>query len=347
MNPILFYIGDFHVAWYGALTMAGLVTGGMVALWLGKRDGIPDIAILDLLLMIVIGMVIGARGLYIIVEWDEFSQDPAGLFFSRSGFVFLGGLIGSTTACAYYMLRTKLPFWRVADVFAPAVPLGHAFGRIGCHMTGCCFGGVCSPDAFYAIQVEPTIGRHGDILGGWAAIEHAKMGLVPPGGPSLPMYPIQLFEAGALFLLAGALFWLKVKRPGWVGRTFLAYLMAYAVIRFGLEFLRGDAERGVYNLGFAELSASQLLGSAIFAAAAVAWWFGRRGQLPGQQTPLPEFLDEEPPVLEEAPAPAPKNGSRRSERKTTLSKTNGAEKESGRNAGRKKASAKKARSGSR
>lgn len=316
MHPILLSIGDFNIAWYGALTATGLLAGALLALWLGKKRGVPEAAILDLVLFIVLGMVIGARGLYILTVFPEFLKDPAGHIFTRNGFVFLGGLVGATIATALYMRKTGLPFWRVADVFAPAVPLGHAIGRIGCHMTGCCHGGVCSTEAWYGIQVPVSYDAHGHVIGGYAALEQidAKLhplweqfqSVLPPAGTlSLPIYPIQLFEAACLFALAAALLWLALKRPGWPGRVFLTYVLGYSAIRYGLEEFRGDSGRGVYNLGVAKLSASQALGLALAASAAWGLWLGSKGKLPGMNASMPVWEE-----AEEAPAPVAPPGAR-------------------------------------
>lgn len=92
---------------------------------------------------IIAGGIIGARLLYVITYYrEEFSLKPwfEMFFLRRSGLVYYGGLIGASLATVIYCRKQKLPFWKIADVLAPSIALGHIFGRIGCLMTGCCFG---------------------------------------------------------------------------------------------------------------------------------------------------------------------------------------------------------------
>lgn len=288
MHPVFFQIGDFTIAWYGVLMACGLLFGIMVAVVHGRRAGFDDAVIVDLALVAMIGTLIGARLLYIAVEYRAFAADPLGHIFSRRGFVFLGGLAGALALCAWMIARRRLPFWRLADVFAPAIPLGHAIGRIGCHLTGCCFGGVCAADAWYGLRVPLLLDAHGEVLGGHAVLEQIDLGLLPSAATlSLPVYPVQLFEAAGVLLLAGAVAWMLVRRPAWPGRAFLAYLIGYSALRFGLEFLRGDAARGVFHLGIVTLSSSQILSLGFAALGLWAWHLGRSGRLPGQLIPVP------------------------------------------------------------
>src|SRR6185369_15968397 len=68
----------------------------------------------------------------------------------HGGLVFYGGLIGASLACILYTRLKRLALWKIADILAPSIALGHAFGRIGCLMNGCCYGRPCSlPWAIY------------------------------------------------------------------------------------------------------------------------------------------------------------------------------------------------------
>ena len=92
---------------------------------------------------LIVGAILGARILYVISYWDkEFAGRPfTHIFNMRAGLVYYGGLIGASLAGIIFCYRNKVPLWRMGDVMAPSVALGHAFGRIGCFMTGCCYGG--------------------------------------------------------------------------------------------------------------------------------------------------------------------------------------------------------------
>jgi phosphatidylglycerol:prolipoprotein diacylglycerol transferase len=116
---------------------------------------------------------------------------------------------------------------KIADIFAPAVALGHFFGRIGCFFSGCCYGREC--DCFIAINNK---------------------------------YPTQLFEAFCNLAIFFILHKFN-KREHNPGLTFLLYLIIYPAVRFTIEFFRGD-DRGMFILG---LSVGQIISLVIMAAA--------------------------------------------------------------------------------
>ena len=137
-----------------------------------------------------------------------------------NGFVFYGGLIGAVLAMWWYTHHFKMDFWQSVELLIPSVPLVHAFGRIGCFCGGCCYG----------IPFDPPIG-----------IAFTNSPVAPNG---IPLFPVQLVEAGLNFLLFFFLLWFA-RKPRPQGRILGAYVIAYAVIRFVLEFLRYDYERGI------------------------------------------------------------------------------------------------------
>jgi len=95
-------------------------------------------------------------------------------------------------------------------------------------------------------------------------------GLAPAG---VALYPTQLIEAATELLIFGLLAW-KSRKKAFDGQILLLYLMAYAILRFGIEFLRGDRERGLY---FNEaVSFSQILSIALFIGALSVLIYRRR-----------------------------------------------------------------------
>jgi phosphatidylglycerol:prolipoprotein diacylglycerol transferase len=85
--------------------------------------------------------VIGAKALFVVLGWHHYASGELQFWADfGTGFVFFGGLIGALLAgCAFAWWR-RVNFWRGADYFAVALPLGHAIGRIGCYSQGCCGG---------------------------------------------------------------------------------------------------------------------------------------------------------------------------------------------------------------
>jgi phosphatidylglycerol---prolipoprotein diacylglyceryl transferase len=193
--------------------------------------------------------------------------------FWAGGLTYYGGLVGASLAAWFLLRRDKFPFWRAADMAGFAVPLGLAFGRMGCLMAGCCFGATC--DLPWAVSFP------------WkspASEEQYKDHLLPTSHMwSLPVHPTQIYEAAASLAIAAAcLMWVH-PRKRYDGQVFAAFLALYAVARFLLEYLRRD-DRG----GLLGLSTSQLLGLAMLAAAAIIHVMRGSKRAPAQPQPSPQ-----------------------------------------------------------
>ena len=248
MHPILFECRFFTLRTYGLMMATSFLLGLLLARTLNRREGRGDDELMDLAMWIMLGSVVGARILYIIVEWPQFWGPDAplnlgGRLFNllavwRGGLVYYGGLIGAFFTALAYLKYRKLPVWSYGDVLAPGLALGQVTGRIGCFFNGCCYG---RPSQEFGV-VFPAI------------------------GDNIPHLPTQLYESGFCLMLAAFLTWFW-KRKAYAGQVFWLYVALYAVWRFGIEFLRGDAERGV--LVSAALSPSQWI-SLVAAGAALA-----------------------------------------------------------------------------
>jgi len=183
--------------------------------------------------------------------------------FWAGGLTYYGGLLGASAAAWFLLRRDGFPFWKAADMAGFAVPLGLAFGRIGCLLAGCCFGATCTLPWAIAFPWRSA-----------ASEEQYKEHLLTSARMwSLPVQPTQLYESAASLAIAAAcLFWIH-PRKRYDGEVFAASIALYAVARFFLEFLRRD-DRG----GFFGLSTSQLIGIALLAfAAAIHVMRGRVG----------------------------------------------------------------------
>jgi phosphatidylglycerol:prolipoprotein diacylglycerol transferase len=177
----------------------------------------------------------------------EYMADPTqfwSLFFLTSAGDFYGGFLGALLAAALFFHRDKdLPFWRAADVCAPAIALGQSIGRIGCLMAGDDYGSQTSLP--WAVTFTDP--------------DAARIGGAPLG---IPLHPVQLYESVVCLSLFFFLLWLS-RRRRFEGEIFLAYTIIYAAARFLLEYLRGDADRGFLLNG--HFSTSQFI--AILASA--------------------------------------------------------------------------------
>jgi phosphatidylglycerol:prolipoprotein diacylglycerol transferase len=103
---------------------------------------------LSLAIWLVVSGVIGARLFYVIEYWGtKFGRGDLEttilevLNFPEGGLVIYGGFLGAAAAFLLFMRRHKLPVLAMADLVAPSLMVGLAFGRIGCFLNGCCYGG--------------------------------------------------------------------------------------------------------------------------------------------------------------------------------------------------------------
>ncbi len=282
MHPILFSFGDsFFIGTYGLLVATGLLVAIQIAAFRARKRGIQSDRMYDLAFLAVLSGFIAARLLYIILNFGEFRADPGAMIFSRTGFVFLGGFVGAAVSCIVWLQWHNLPVLKVGDLVAPSLAIGHGFGRIGCHLAGCCWGGVCRIDSI-GLKVEPHVQPNGYPFGN-AYLDQFEQGLIPHGAlHSLPVWPVQLMEAISLFALGGALLWYASK-PRRSGYTLAFYLIGYSIIRFVLEFLRGDLDRGMLG----GLSTSQII-SLLLLPVGVGMLVRFRGKTAEQFSPVSE-----------------------------------------------------------
>lgn len=267
MHPILIQFTDsFFVGTYGVLIALGLLAAVVSSAWRGRRLGISSEAVWDMATICIFAGFGGARVVYILQNFREFLDAPLRLLFSREGFVFYGGLGGATLGCLYYLRRQRIDKWVMSELVAVALPLAQAFGRLGCHFAGCCFGSVCGEHPL-GIHVPLFMRRDGEYIPN-AFVDQVGRGLIASdAAASLAVWPVQLFEAVGLFAIAGGIAWFFWRRARPTGVAFGTYLVAYGVLRFCVEFLRGDEVRGLYFGGM--VSFSQLVSIGVFAAGLV------------------------------------------------------------------------------
>ena len=237
MFPDLVDIGFLHLKTYGACMAVGfLLCWKLIEGLSGRKD------LSNLLVSLMVSGIIGSRVAYVIEHWSkEFAPRPAEVFAVwNGGLMFYGGLILAIVVFVVWCVVKKENAFGLADLLATVVPLGHAFGRIGCFFYGCCYGrasesvcAVCFPRFSPAWHEQVTKG----LLQSSAAC-------------SLPVLPTQLFEAAALLVLFAFLFVRCLRRREGTAGNLSYYLTGYAIIRFGIEYLRGDprAEIGPFSI---------------------------------------------------------------------------------------------------
>ena len=171
-------VGDptgLQIRGYGVFVLAGVLSGlGLLAI-LARRQRLPEDFALSLMLYLFIPGLLGGRTWYVIQKWADFATFEQGnvvwnvtlpriVRFTEGGLVVYGALIGSMLGCLFYILLRKLPKLATLDMIVPALMVGMFFGRIGCFMNGCCYGGLCdaSPLGVTFPAGSPPYMRHVD-----------------------------------------------------------------------------------------------------------------------------------------------------------------------------------------
>jgi len=271
MYPELFRIGDFPITTYGVFLALGMLLALWVASRLAAKDGLPRERIYDLGLWTLIGGLLGSKMLMYLVEPDV---NVWSLDFLRSGGVYYGGFLGGFIALVVLIRFYGLPFWKVADAFAPGVALGQAFGRQGCFAAGCCWG-------------KPTTlpwGVHFTELGH----EYTGVPIYGPDGSDLHLHPTQLYESFIMLAVFAFLVYLHRKKK-FDGQVLIAYGIIYSIVRFSIEFIRDDPRGDLWGLTtLTGLSTSQLI-SLLVAVSAIVFMIVR---LRRASTPAPETASE-------------------------------------------------------
>ncbi|MCL2387208.1 MAG: prolipoprotein diacylglyceryl transferase [Defluviitaleaceae bacterium] len=194
-----------------------------------KRYGLTYNDVLLGILVLGAGLLIGSSVLNAILRFPflwERREDISIFMFLRhmfGGMVFYGGLIGAVIATPIYAKVIKRSLSDVIALAVPVFPFAHAIMRVGCFLAGCCYG-----------------------------IAHEMLGVAFTRAPTAPnninLLPVQLYEAAANLVIFAAV-WLFTRKPRCPVHIICMYVMSYAVVRFFLEFLRGDEVRGfIFNL---------------------------------------------------------------------------------------------------
>lgn len=229
MFPALTVFGR-ELPTYMLCALFGALSALFVSAVVGKKRGLDDVTIITLGVLSFVGVGVGGCLLYgltriralgyilshleLIRSFDDFVTAVKLVF---GGSVFYGGLIGMILVSLCYVRKKRLSRDYI-DLTAAAIPLFHAWGRIGCFLGGCCFG------------IESSFGF----------VYHNSPVAEANGVRRLP---VALFEAAFNAALCIFLF-VCFRKKKYRGRLLNIYLYAYPLWRFGIEFFRGDAYRG-------------------------------------------------------------------------------------------------------
>lgn len=223
MHPY-FHLFSFAIPAYGVFMAAGLSLATLLAIIRAKKaGGDPDYTLI-IICFATGGVLLGSYLLYLVVSYGlnrviADIKEGSFSFLKSGGLVFYGGLIGGIAGALLGIRVThETRYSMLVNAIVPCIPLGHAIGRVGCLFAGCCYG--LPYNGIGAIHLIPV-------------------------GITYPVFPVQLLEAVLNLILSGCLLLYSRKKPSGYSLLFL-YLICYAVIRFLLEFLRGDQIRGLF-----------------------------------------------------------------------------------------------------
>jgi phosphatidylglycerol---prolipoprotein diacylglyceryl transferase len=220
-----------------------MTIGFLVALWLAavqaKKEGIQPSGIMDLGFYILLAAIIGSRLFFVLINAGHYIERPLDIFkIWEGGLVFYGGVLLAVPVAVWHIRRTGLDLWSTADIFAPSIAIGHVFGRLGCLAAGCCHGKAAENLPWGIIFTDPECLAPMNVL----------------------LHPTQLYESAGELIIFLALIMLR-NHKSFTGQLFMMYLILYAVLRFIVEFFRGDVGRG-FIMG--NLSVSQGISILIF-----------------------------------------------------------------------------------
>lgn len=244
MLPFLFQIGSFRVPTYGVVSLLALLVVIVVVRRYAKLEGRDPSQITDAMVATVAVGYVGARIFEVVVNWEKYTASPqaAKLLLVSTG-VFVGGLIAAIPFAIFWFHRIRLPYLQGLDLVALVACVADGVGRWGCFASGCCWG-------------TPT-----DLPWGVTFPELARR--LHPDLPGVPLHPTQIYMSLSSLGILGGLA-LLYRRKRFHGQIIAAYLVIYAIVRFALEYVRGDAERGFVLGGL--LSTSQFVGIGLAAA---------------------------------------------------------------------------------
>ena len=227
---------------YGIFICIGILLATLVASTICKRKGTERYEIVYSGIYTGIGGFLGAKLLFILVSLPQIIANHIPFWaVMMGGFVFYGGLIGGALGMYIYCKQFKVDMGELVETYAAALPLAHAFGRVGCFFAGCCYG------------VEYN--------GVFSYTYTATLGVTPIG---VPLLPIQLIEALGLVIIFAIELLVYIKTKKKRGYSLVIYMISYSILRFVLEFFRGDSERGKILF-----STSQWISIIMFICAAV------------------------------------------------------------------------------
>lgn len=252
MFPEIAQWGFLHFRSYGLVLAMAFLVGTWLGLREARRLGLDEDKLVNVILIVLVASVLGARALYVMEHVQEFRREWGSVVaLWQGGLTLYGGIVAGTAAGLMAARRFGMPMWSVADALTPSLALGAGIGRIGCHLNGCCYGlptglpwgVVFPPDSYPGLEF------------GNAAV-----------------HPSQLYLAAAGFALF-AITWLLRRRLRAPGTLFWLFIILFALVRIPIDLTRAyEPEATLLRIGSLGITESQLtsLAFALFGALMIA-----------------------------------------------------------------------------
>ncbi len=243
MRPTLIAIGSLQFHSYTFMMAVAFLTAVLLCVRENYRLEQPYPVTPAGGLWVYVGALVGAR-LYWILQYDTPAHFYQALFFWQGGLVFYGGLAGGALGAMAYLRYKGVPIVPMGDLVMPYLALGHALGRVGCFLNGCCWGaptslpwGVSFPKA------------------NWGAYEQQlNDGLIDSHAAcTLPVHPTQLYCAIGLIAMFFILRSVYKRHGDYTGLVFLLYPILYGCLRFTVEVFRGDSARPLLTMTVSQM----------------------------------------------------------------------------------------------
>jgi len=209
---------------YGILMLVAFLAGTWLFSANCRAIGVKSPDLVDFMLIIALAGLAGARIMYITLFPQQFNSFRDLIALHEGGLVFHGGLFAAAAGLLVYFIKKSLPWRTLFDAVTPSLAFGHAIGRFGCLINGCCYGTRTDLISIYRLDSDP---------------------------PGCYRHPTQAYEGGFLLLLAFFITLLLRRRPFMVkthsGVLTGLYVFVYSAWRFLLEFIRGDDRGGFFT----------------------------------------------------------------------------------------------------
>ncbi|NLD16657.1 MAG: prolipoprotein diacylglyceryl transferase [Tissierellia bacterium] len=212
---------------YGAMVVLGIVISNLFGYIVLKKNNLDlnDFIIIES--QMAIGALLGSKILYLLIfrkeiNWIHIFNLNYFSTIMGSGFVFYGGLIGSFIAITSVPKLYGIDYRKYIKYLCFMIPMFHAFGRMGCFLSGCCYG----------IPYQ-----------GILSVTFPVGSLAPS---NIALFPVQILEAIVLIIISLFVYLIsKRKQANWNTPCYL-YFFLYSISRFVIEEFRYDESRGIF-----------------------------------------------------------------------------------------------------